>query len=75
MEILLIALSVIALIIGFLFLNDATIGVGIIGIAGVVAIFARIVQANIHHTRTRKNMQYLFEAIKEVKDEISSRNT
>jgi len=54
MEIPLIALSILALAAGFLFLNDATTGVGIIGIAGVQAIFARIAQAQNHHKEIKR---------------------
>lgn len=54
MEIMLIVLSVIALVAGFIFLNDATTGVGIIGIAGVLAIFARMEQASNHHKEIKR---------------------
>lgn len=46
---LLFALSLIALLAGFLFLSEATTGVGIIAAAGVLGIWARLVQADRQH--------------------------
>ena len=46
---LLLALSMIVLLVGFLFLSEATTGVGIIAAAGVLAVFSRIAQADSHH--------------------------
>ena len=49
MDFLLIVLSLLAFAGGFFFLSEATMGVGIIAIAGVLAVYSRLVQANIHH--------------------------
>ncbi|MBK8901685.1 MAG: hypothetical protein IPM53_10915 [Anaerolineaceae bacterium] len=46
---LLIGLSLIALLGGFLFLSEATTGVGIIAAAGVLGIWSRIYQAENQH--------------------------
>jgi hypothetical protein len=46
---LLLALSIIVLLLGFLFLSEATTGVGIIAAAGVLAIWSRIAQADTQH--------------------------
>ncbi len=43
---LLVLLSLIAVFIGFFFLSEATMGVGIIGIAGVLMVLARIAQSD-----------------------------
>lgn len=51
-------LSIVALIAGFLFLNDATMGVGIIGIAGVLGILSRISQAEKYHKELIKQLEY-----------------
>ncbi len=51
-EILLI-LSLLAVIAGFFFVSEATMGVGIMALAGVIAIWARIAQASDHLKQTR----------------------
>jgi len=48
MERILLVLSVLALLGGFFFISEATLGVGIIAAAGVMGILARIIQANRH---------------------------
>ena len=50
----LIVLSVLALAAGLLFLSEITMGVGIIAIAGVLAIFARIEQASNYHKEIKR---------------------
>ncbi len=45
--------------IGFLFLSDATTGVGIIGLAALMGIFARLAQANKHHNELMEKMEEL----------------
>ena len=50
------ALSLIAILIGGLLLSEATMGVGIIAIGGVLAVFARLVQASEYHKETKKLM-------------------
>lgn len=42
-------LSFLALLAGFLFLSEATTGVGIIAAAGVLAIWSRLVQSSVQH--------------------------
>lgn len=44
----LVLLSLIALGIGFIYLSQATMGVGILAIACVLAVFARLAQAEAH---------------------------
>jgi len=48
------ALSIIAIIAGGLLLSEATMGVGVIAIGGVLAVFARIVQAGENHKEIKK---------------------
>ena len=54
MDAILIGLSLLALIAGALFLSEATMGIGIIAGAGVLAIYARIAQAGSHHKQIKK---------------------
>jgi hypothetical protein len=49
MHSILVLISVIGMIAGFLFLSQATQGVGILAIAILFAAWARIAQANKHH--------------------------
>ena len=48
------ALSIIAIIVGGMLLSEATMGVGVIAIGGVLAVFARIVQADENHKEIKK---------------------
>ena len=54
MDFLLIVLSLLALVGGFFFLSEATMGVGIIAIGGVLAIYSRLAQANTHHVEIKR---------------------
>jgi hypothetical protein len=49
MAALLILLSILGLVVGLLFLSEATTGVGILAIAAVLGIYARLAQAEQHH--------------------------
>lgn len=49
MDKLFLTLSFLAMVAGFIFLSEATTGVGIIALAGVFAVWARIFQAQAHH--------------------------
>ena len=54
---LLMVLSVISLIIGLAMLTNATIGVGVIAVSCLFAIFARIAQASSHHEELMKSLK------------------
>ncbi len=54
MGILLILLSTIALVFGLLILSEATTGVGMIGIAGVLAIYTRLAQSAVQHREIKR---------------------
>lgn len=56
MSAILVILSLLFVLGSVLFISDATLGVGIIGIAGVLAIWARIAQANDHHKMMMKKL-------------------
>ena len=51
---LVLALGVLAIAVGFIFLSQATSGVGYIGIGCFLAVAARIVQAEAHERRRRQ---------------------
>lgn len=69
MSVLLIVLSALAILIGFLVMSEATTGVGIIGIAGVLAIWARIAQAGENHKKLMAKMESMAPAVKEALSE------
>ena len=53
-------LSIVAGAAGFIFLSEATMGVGIIGIAALLGIWARIAQADANHKKLEaKLFEYL----------------
>jgi hypothetical protein len=52
-------LAVIGAVIGFFSLSQATMGVGILAIACLLAILARIAQADAHQNETKKLLQAL----------------
>ena len=54
MGLILVLLSLLATIIGFLTLTQATMGVGILAVACILAIFARIAQADAQHKELKK---------------------
>ncbi len=54
---LLLILSALALVAGFLFMSEATTGVGIIAAAGVLAVYARIDQAGKHHAQVLEKLE------------------
>ena len=58
-----VTLSLIAIIIGGLLLSEATMGVGVIAIGGVLAVYARIVQAEEHSNRLMGKVQNLDDLI------------
>jgi hypothetical protein len=53
MSVILLALSALAVLIGLFFTSEATFGVGIIAIGGVLAIWARIAQSTIQHNELK----------------------
>ena len=57
MDALLMVFSVIALVAGFLFLSEATTGVGIIGVGAVLAMFARIAQSSNQQKQLMKELE------------------
>ncbi len=57
---LLVLLSILAGGAGFIFLSEATMGVGIIGLAALLGIWARIAQADTNHKKLEaKLFEYL----------------
>jgi hypothetical protein len=70
-DILLIIISALALVIGFFFLSEATMGVGIIAIAGVLAIFARIAQADSHNLEVNNGIKRVHNLIAKTADPAS----
>jgi hypothetical protein len=54
MIIIILIISVIALIAGAFYLSEATAGVGIIAIAGVLAVYVRLMQADEHHKEIKR---------------------
>ena len=56
MHSLIVLVSILAAVAGFFFLSEATMGVGIIGLAGVLGIWARMAQANKHHSELMKEL-------------------
>lgn len=64
MSVLLLILSALGILIGFFFMSEATTGVGIIGIAGVLAIWARIAQAGDNHKKMMAEIEKLAPAAK-----------
>ena len=59
MHSLLVLISIIGMVAGFLFLSQATQGVGILAIAILFAAWARIAQANKHHTEVLEKIERL----------------
>lgn len=57
MDKLLLTLSFLAVVVGFLFLSEATTGVGIIAVAGVMAVWARIAQSSIQHQQVLAKLE------------------
>jgi len=53
---LLVALAIIAAVIGFFLLSQATMGVGIVGLGCLAGILARIAQAHEQHQEMMKTM-------------------
>jgi len=49
----LLILSALAVLIGLFFTSEATFGVGIIAIAGVLAVWARIAQSTLQHNELK----------------------
>ena len=59
MHSILVLISIIGMIAGFLFLSQATQGVGILAVAILFAAWARIAQANQHHTEVLEKIDRL----------------
>ena len=57
MDKLLVIVSVLCVLIGFLFLSEATTGVGIIAAAGVLAVWARLAQASMQHRELKAMLE------------------
>lgn len=57
MDKLLILGSALALLVGLLFMSQATTGVGIIAAAGVLGVWARIAQATLQHRELMEMME------------------
>jgi len=55
----LVVLSILAVAVGFIFLSEATTGVGIIAIGGVLGILARIAQASRYHKQVMDKLAAL----------------
>lgn len=53
MSVVLLALSALAVLMGLFFTSEATFGVGIIAIAGVLAVWARVAQSTIQHNELK----------------------
>lgn len=54
---LLLLMSMGAIVVGVLFLSEATMGVEIIAIAGVIGIYARIAQADANHRKMLNSLK------------------
>jgi hypothetical protein len=66
MDKLLVVLSVVAVGIGFLFLSEATMGVGIIGIAATLGIWARLAQASSNHMEVLAQLESMREMLNKI---------
>ena len=64
-EAIFILIAIIATVVGYFMLSEATAGVGIIATGAVAGILARLLQADIHHME-------LFKKSNDLQDEISA---
>ena len=65
MDGLLVILSVLAVALGVLSTSEATFGVGVIGVAGVLAIWARMAQASKQHQECLARLDQISKAVYE----------
>lgn len=62
MGVILLLISMLVGITGFLFLSEATMGVGIIGVAALLGVYARIAQADAHHKKVKRLLEELVDS-------------
>ena len=72
MHSILVLISIIGMIAGFLFLSQATQGVGILAVAILFAAWARIAQANKHHAEVLEKIDRLRPQVSTAKESSDS---